>query len=136
MSLIKYIKKVFSDQKEGKYSNIYILIDIHNTILVPSFDQEENYIYYPYAQKVLELLSSNPNVKLILWSSTYQDKIQNYIDNFIKNGIVFDYINQNPEIANSSFGCFDHKFFFDIGIDDKFGFDPNHDWKKIYNFLV
>jgi hypothetical protein len=27
------------------------------------------------------------------------------------------------------------KFYYDIGIDDKFGFDAEIDWKEIYDFL-
>lgn len=32
---------------------------------------------------------------------------------------------------NNSFGCFNTKFFYDIGIDDKFGFEAEKDWSLI-----
>ena len=52
-----------------------------------------------------------------------------YIKVFEENGIHFDYINENPEVDNNELGNFDKKLYFNIGIDDKFGFDAeNGDW--------
>jgi len=55
-----------------------------------------------------------------------------YLEHFKENGIFFDYVNENPEYENLSFACFDTKFYYDIGIDDKFGFDANIDWEILY----
>ncbi|MBR6517560.1 MAG: hypothetical protein IKT40_12075 [Bacilli bacterium] len=134
MSLIKYIDKVF----KGGYDTIYIMVDIHNTILRPSFNHEEKFEYFPYSIDVLKILSLKRNVRLILWTSSYEDKIKDYLDNFSNNGIFFDYVNENPEYDNDSmpFACFDKKFYYDIGIDDKFGFDAENDWKEIYDYLI
>ncbi len=134
MNLIKYIDKVFN----GGYDVIYIMVDIHNTILKPSFNNEEKYEYFPYSKEVLSLLSLNKNIRLILWTSSFKDKIQQYLDNFSKNNIFFDYVNENPEYENTltPFACFDNKFYYDIGIDDKFGFDAEIDWKEIYDYLT
>jgi hypothetical protein len=38
-------------------------------------------------------------------------------------------------MQNSSFGCFDTKFYFDVVIDDKSGFNAKKDWEKIW-FMV
>ena len=43
--------------------------------------------------------------------------------------------NFNPTIENTQTGCFDDKFYFSILLDDKAGFDPDTDWKLIYEYL-
>ena len=70
------------------------------------------------------------------WSSCYQDKLEMYRKHFEDNDIYFDYINENPECNNSNYACFDNKFYFDIGIDDRFGFDAKNDWVELYGELV
>lgn len=136
MGLINYIQKLFSE-KDGKgYEYIYIMIDVHNTILKPSFEKEETFEYFPFAKETLQMLTNMEDVKLIMWTSCYEDKIIMYIDHFKQNGIIFDYVNENPEYDNLSFACFDKKFYYDIGIDDKFGFDANNDWFEIYKLLI
>ena len=134
MSLIKYIKKVF----DGGYETIYIIVDIHNTVLKPSFFNEEKFEYFPFAKETLQILSRRKDVRLIMWTSSFEDKIQMYLDHFKSEGIIFDYFNENPEFSSESmpFACFDKKFYYDIGIDDKFGFDAEVDWEEIFNFFA
>jgi hypothetical protein len=71
-----------------------------------------------------------------MWTGTYKDKLKMYLDHFEENNIHFDYINENPECTNSNYACFDNKFYFDIGFDDKFGFDGNVDWTELYPELI
>lgn len=134
MNLIKYIDKVLN----GGYDVVYIMIDIHNTILRPSFDKEEKFEYFPYSKEVLNILSNKTNIRLILWTSSYDDKIQMYLDRFSNDGIFFDYVNENPEFDDSvmPYASFKDKFFYDIGIDDKFGFEAETDWKEILDYLT
>ena len=132
MGLIKYINKLFDERREKGYDTLYIMVDVHNTILKPSFEKEETFEYFPYAKETLQMLSSMEDVKLIMWTSCYEDKIIMYLEHFKENGIFFDYVNENPEYENLSFACFDTKFYYDIGIDDKFGFDANIDWEILY----
>ena len=126
--------KIFCETSKYKYC--YIAVDIHGTIFKPSFDNEETYQYYPMAKQCLRLLSKNKNVKLILWSACYTHNFLKYIKKFESDGIKFDYINSNPECINSSYACFDSKFYFDLGIDDRFGFDARNDWRDFYSVLV
>lgn len=136
MGLISYIEKVFNGLNNGSFKCIYIMVDVHNTILKPTFDKKETFEYFPYAKETLKLLSDNENIKLIMWTSSYDEKIQMYLKHFEENGIIFNFVNENKEYGNVSFACFDTKFYYDIGIDDKFGFDAENDWEKIYNFLT
>ena len=136
MRLISYIEKVFNGLNNGSFKCIYIMVDVHNTILKPTFDKKETFEYFPYAKETLQLLSEKENIKLIMWTSSYDEKIQMYLRHFEENGIIFNFVNENKEYGNVSFACFDAKFYYDIGIDDKFGFDAEHDWKEIYTFLT
>lgn len=136
MRLISYIEKVFNGLNNGSFKCIYIMVDVHNTILRPTFDKKETFEYFPYAKETLQLLSEKENIKLIMWTSSYDEKIQMYLKHFEENGIIFNFVNENKEYGNVSFACFDTKFYYDIGIDDKFGFDAEHDWKEIYTFLT
>jgi len=136
MGLINYIDNLLKNKEKNGWNYVYIVVDVHNTILIPSFDKEEQFIFYDYAKNVLQELSKRSDIKLIMWTSTYPDKIQSYLDKFEKEGIHFNYVNCNPEMSNTSFGCFDSKFYFDVIIDDKCGFNPHKDWEKIWYFIL
>ena len=56
---------------------------------------------------------------------------------FKNNKIHFDYVNENPEVIRQETDPvsldLSEKFYFNVGFDDKFGFDPDTDWKLIYD---
>lgn len=134
--LIKYLDKLFKMQEEKGWKYLYFMVDVHNTIIRPTYNKSLKFEYYPYAREVLHLLSFRQEIKLIMWTSTYPDVIEKYEDKFWIYDMKFDYINENPDIKNDEIRCFDKKFYYDIGIDDKFGFDPETDWKIIYDYLI
>lgn len=136
MALVKYLDKLFQLKKEKGWEYLYIMVDVHNTILRPTYTKAEIYDFFPYAKSVLNILSKRPDVKLIMWSSSYPDVCEKYREGFKKYDIVFDYINENPEIDNDNIRCFIEKFYYDLGIDDKFGFDAETDWKPLYDYLT
>jgi hypothetical protein len=117
MGIVKNFNKLF--RGERKYELIYIVVDVHNTILKPSFEKEETFEYFKHAKEVLQKLSKIPYVRLIMWTGCYPDKLEMYRKHFEENGIHFDYINENPECQNSVYACLDKKFYFDIGFDDE-----------------
>ena len=59
------------------------------------------------------------------------EKMNEYRAHFAEEGIHFDYANENPEVGNTSFQNFEAKLYFNVGIDDKFGFEPETDWIKV-----
>ena len=73
-------------------------------------------------------MSDSDRFRLILWSSCSTEKLNLYRREFEKNRIVFDFLNENPDAHNTGYAYFDNKFYFDIGFDDKFGFNPYIDW--------
>lgn len=139
MNIVKAFDNAFKRAKEKNWDYIYVLIDVHGTIFTPSYLKEEKYEFYPYAKEALQLLSKDPNIKLILWTSSTNQAALDYGVVFNRNKIYFDYLNCNPEVERQPTDPetldLSSKYYFNIGIDDKFGFEPETDWKIIYEYL-
>ena len=135
MNIKKIFDTAFRNMSERGWDRLYIMIDIHGTIFYPSYEKEEQYRWYPWAKEALQKLSERPDLKLILWSSSYISDITKYEVYMKLNNINFDYINENPEINSNKLSDFSKKFYFNIGLDDKCGFDAEQDWLDIYNYI-
>lgn len=149
---MKSITELFSDalrrKKERNFPNLYIALDLHGTVFKPSRrteisnnlekvvsleDSEE--IAYPYALQVLRLLTASDTCKLILWTSSPKYTIDS-LKNFLEfHGVKIAYVNENPDYKRNTYADFSKKFCFDILLDDKAGFDPENDWKLLWNYL-
>lgn len=129
--------KAFEKRVKRGYDTTYWAIDIHDTIVPSTYTYPNNYdlTLYPYMIKAMKLLSSMQDQRLILWSCTTQEKIQELLQALIKHDIYISYFNENPECRSNDISCFDKKFYFDILLDDKAGFDPEYDWKLIYSHI-
>ena len=133
--LIKYLDKLFQLKKEKGWKYLYFMIDIHNTVIKPTYSKSLDFEFFPYAKECLQMLSKRNDVKLIMWTSTHAKTIYEYEEKFWEYGIVFNFVNENPDFEDDDIRCFIDKFYYDIGIDDKFGFDAETDWKEIYDYL-
>ena len=136
MSITKSFEGAFKRMKERNWEKIYVLVDIHDTVFEACYHNKEEYKWYPFAKEALDIMSHAQQISLILWTSTYKNIIDEYIGYFKANGIRFDYINRNIETKNTSLSCFDEKTYFNVGIDDKFGFEAETDWEILYDYLV
>lgn len=130
------IKKAFEqadkDAVRKGWDKIYIFVDLHSTILKPTYDKGISTEFYPSAKKTLQQMSKNSYYCLIMYTcSTPEDTII-YNDLMKQNDINFDYINENPEVTNSGYGNYNHKPYFNVLLDDKAGFDPLADWYEVY----
>jgi len=136
MNIEKSFDGAFKRMKDRNWEKIYVLVDIHDTVFEACYHEKEEYKWYPFAKEALDIMSHAQQISLILWTSTYKSIIDEYIGYFKANGIRFDYINRNTETENTPLSCFDEKTYFNVGIDDKFGFEAETDWEVIYNYLV
>ena len=136
MSIEKSFDAAFKRMKERNWEKIYVLVDIHDTIFEACYRNKEEYKWYPYAKEALDIMSHAQEISLILWTSTHKNIIDEYIGYFKTNGIRFDMVNVNTETQNTDLSCFDEKTYFNVGIDDKFGFEAETDWEIVYNYLV
>ena len=80
-------------------------------------------------------MTTRDDICLILWSGCYDEQLEAYQRHFAEEGIRFDYANENPEVGNTSFQNFEVKLYFNVGIDDKFGFEVDTDWVKVIEVL-
>ena len=136
MNITRSFELAIDKMVKRNWQKIYVLVDIHDTVFEACYHDEETHKWFPYAKQTLELMTNIENISLILWTSTYPNIIKEYLDFFEENHIVFNHVNVNEEEGNTSLCCFDEKPYFNVGIDDKFGFDPNEDWKEVYDYLV
>jgi hypothetical protein len=130
---------MFSHAEAKEWYETYWAFDIHGTISLPDYRKTSKEIeYYPFAKETLQLISqTRPDIILILYTSSYPEELKIYYDTFKADGINFKYVNENPEIADAkgSFGYYDKKFYFNVLVDDKCGFEPDTDWEPIYKFF-
>ena len=136
MDIIGTFEAAFCRAKNQNWDYIVVLVDIHDTIFKASWEGPENYEYLGKAKETLQLMTKMQNIRLILWSSSYEDKLLEYQHYMAQDNIFWDAVNKNiDEIKNTSLACFDNKLYFNVGIDNAFGFEPERDWIKIFNYL-
>lgn len=57
MGITKAFEAAFRRKEEKGWEKIYVVVDIHDTILRACYESEERYAYLPYAREALQLLS-------------------------------------------------------------------------------
>ena len=136
-SIAKVLERSIEKAIKNQWYESYWLVDMHGVITKPTNDEFDTDIhFYPYAHKVLQILTHRPDIRLILYTSSYPKQIFGYLENLEKYDIRFNYINENPEIrSDEDFGYYVDKPYFDIYLDDKAGFDPEEDWAELYAIL-
>ncbi len=127
------IKKAFAAKKEKGWEKLYFCIDVHDTI-IPS--GTENTDFYPVAQEVLKSLSDRADIVLILWSSSHMSLIASGMNWLASHGINIDYVNCNPEVGHSDRCDFSQKFYMNVILDDRAGFEGATDWALIKQELI
>ena len=133
MNIIKAIDKAIEKRKERGYDYLYWCIDIHGVILEPTYKlNNDGANFYEMGIKTLKLISSFPVNKIILWSSSHETPFNKVVEDLKNLGVRVDYVNECPSTALCDFS---KKFYVDLILDDKAGFDPDNDWEIIYNFL-
>lgn len=136
--ILKWIQQMFVHTEQRQWYETYWAIDVHGTITIPDYRKVIKSVeYYPYAKETLQLMSSREDMILIMTTSSYPDEIEVYNEQFKKDGILFKYINENPDISSDSgsFGYYINKYYFNVLIDDKAGFNPSRDWQFLYNYF-
>jgi hypothetical protein len=127
------IENAFKLKKERGWDYIYVVIDLHGTLIKP---YHQNIEFYPHALKVMRWFNSRPEFRVILWTSSYPNEIETFREIAHTQGIHFNYVNENPMQRSSERADFSKKFYMSIGLDDKFGFDPLTDWNCIKEELI
>ncbi len=136
--IIRQFDKQF-ELLEGKRSRgwdrIYVAVDIHETMMIPTWTPTLSTEFYEHALDALRLISEDPDVCLILWSCSLKEVNEQYQKLLLGLGVNFHYINENPECKSTSYADFESKLYFSVGLDDKFGFIPEEDWFEIREYF-
>lgn len=138
MSVANQIQRTFDVSFEKEWYETYWAFDIHGTILKPTYDLNEDRMeFYPYAKEALREISMRGDIIMILYTCSYPNEIEKYLEFFKKQGIHFHHINENPGISSKfgNFGYYENKFYFNVMFEDKAGFDPMKEWKEVYDLM-
>ena len=117
------IRKAYEQLELRNWDKIYIALDIHGTVADSDYHSVSTELYRTAIQPLREI-SRLPEVSIILFSCCYEENYEHYVKLLAENGIKIDGFNKNAAVQNTKTGCFDSKFYFNILIDDKAGFDP------------
>lgn len=134
MSAVKAFRKAFELIKKKNWDKMYVSVDIHETILKPTWSKELSNKFYDYSREVLRHLSNREDVCLILWTCSSPESIEEYLELFSFHKINFTYVNCNPEVKSTYYADFNSKFYSNVLLDDKSGFDPE-EWLDLFIFF-
>jgi len=141
MSIQSAVMRAFQKKWAGgweKYPQMYWAIDLHGVILRSTYTRKEDMSGQeipPAAIRVLKFLSDQDNHCLILFTASMPDYLMS-VENWFHNlGIHFKYVNHNADVKSEGYCNVDQKFYFDVLLDDKAGFEMNSDWDEIERTL-
>jgi len=134
--IIDAIKRAYAQLEEKGWYKLYWAIDLHGTCFKSNYEKGKYEWINPQVVPTLLQIQKQQTSRIILWSSCYPGEQRKIEEFFAEYGIFIDYFNENSSELNTETGCFDDKFYFNILLDDKAGFDPETDWKLIYKYLT
>lgn len=130
--IVPAIHKQFVVAKQRGWDRTYWAVDLHGTIIRPNYrDDELPTDYYEHALVAMQHLTARPDVILIMYTCSWPQEIERYLSKFKADGVRFDHVNENPEVASEGYGHYEDKPYFNVLLDDKAGFDPDVHWTEI-----
>lgn len=137
MSIRSAIERSCKKRVERGWDRTYWCIDLHGVVLPRTYSKKQTYEELPSgAYEVLTWLSQRPDHCIIVWSSTHQDDMADAVRFLKEYGVNVDYVNDNPECDSTFLSDFGRKFYFDILLDDKAGFDMDTDWYEVRDAIA
>ena len=134
-TIVKAINHAYQTAKARNWDTIYWAIDLHGVCLKSTYKSGVHEFYSQEAIDALKLISSFPENKIIIWTSTHEAQYDQIRELFASHGIKVSYINENPEVPSTEISSFSSKFYFSILLDDKAGFDQDEDWYRILTWF-
>lgn len=128
------IANAYQQKIERGWDTIYWLIDAHNVIFPGMYDVTQDYIIYPEAKPILQFLSRQKDIYLILHTCSHQNEINRMLYVLNMANIYVRDVNQNTDVPNTALGDYTQKPYCNIILDDKAGFEIS-DWFKIQILL-
>src|SRR4051812_12606707 len=112
MSVLRAIKKSFDDKEKRGWDKLYHFVDLHGTVIKPNWSSNEiPSEFYDHALDVLRLLTRIPDICLVIYTCSHPHEVEVYLRMFKENGVIFTYVNENPEVETrmDGYGCYDKK---------------------------
>ena len=126
------LENAFREKKDKNWKHLFIAIDLHATIIPPTYTfNNEGREFYPGAKEVLQWMTKRDDIVLILWTSSHHKPVKDILKWLNKQDIRFNYVNANPMCQNTELCDFSRKFYLNIILDDKAGFEGETDWMLI-----
>ena len=129
------VRRAYQVMKERNWDSIYWAIDLHGTCIKSNYVSGEYEWINEDVKECLQYISSLPESKIIIWSSSHTQTLLDCIKFFINESIHLYDVNKNYAIKSNELSNFQDKFYFSILLDDKAGFEPDTDWKVILETL-
>lgn len=134
--ITRAIERAFENAKRKEWDCTYWAFDIHETLIKPNWMAGQIPLeFYPLAKEALQLISKRDDIRRILYTCSHPHEVEEYLEYFEKHEIFFDYVNENPEVINEKYGCYDSKPYFNVLFEDKAGFDPYQDWEAVIKMI-
>jgi len=124
--ILNAIIRAYQDKYKRNWDTIYFAIDLHGTI-IKKYTGDDIKVYEKAAE-ALRFITVIPGIIPILYTSTSPDNLKPFYKWCSENGIIFKYLNENPECPSNKTGDFSKKFYFNVLLDDRAGFNPDTDW--------
>ena len=129
------IERAYNIAKKRDYDTLYWMIDLHGTCLKSNYISGNYEFINDDVLIGLQAIQDQDSSCIIIWSSCHEAAKAPILSFLNEHGIFPDYFNENLEIEDTATGAFGEKFYFNIGIDDKFGFDADTDWMEVVHTL-
>ena len=134
--ITRAIRNAFKRKQEKQWEFTYWAIDLHETVVKPNWSVEEIPVeFYPLAKEALQLISSQEDIVMIMYTCSHLPEIAEYLKFFKSHGIHFKYVNENPEVINKKYGNYDKKPYFNVLFEDKAGFSGEEDWANVIRVI-
>lgn len=135
--IIDSFERAWKGAKKKNWDSIYIAVDIHDTIFYGNYKSTELPTEFtPGAQMTLKMLSDRNDIVLILYTCSHPHEIEKYKQHLVEHGINFIHANINPSVIDNELGCYSHKPYFNVLLEDKAGFNCETDWFEIYDWFI
>lgn len=137
-SIFQIFKEQFDLKKAKNWEVLSITVDWHDTIMPSTYIKKNrfgDYPYYPHCLEALKKLSDRKDIHLVLFTSSYPKYYQYLLDDLESKGIHIHSVNSNPDEKDTETGDFSKKFYYNILLDDRAGFNPETDWEEISRII-
>jgi len=133
--VLKSLVREYENMEKRGWDRIFLMFDLHGTVIVPNREVgNTEIVYYPYAKETLQLISNRSDLDLNIYTCSHEEEVKEYQRKFKEDGIIFKYVNENPDVKTNGYGNYDKKPYMNVLFEDKSGWDPDG-WIHVYNFF-